>query len=74
MPATFLTISDFIKQEIIEGFKVPPLMVTAIPLAPDPLFGLCSAAFNPLMFFSSMHCPTQSFVYPFFELLQGFTS
>ncbi len=38
-----LTISEFIKQEIIEEFKVPPSMVTAVPLAPDPLFGLCSA-------------------------------
>ena len=38
-----LTISEFIKQEIIEEFKVPPSMVTAVPLAPDPLFGLCTA-------------------------------
>lgn len=38
-----LTISEFIKQEIIEEFKAPPSMVTAVPLAPDPLFGLCSA-------------------------------
>ena len=38
-----LTISEFIKQEIIEEFKIPPSMVTAVPLAPDPLFGLCSA-------------------------------
>lgn len=38
-----LTISEFIKQEIIEEFKVPPSMVTAVPLASDPLFALCSA-------------------------------
>ncbi len=38
-----LTISEFIKQEIIEEFKVPPSMVTAVPLAPDPLFAPCSA-------------------------------
>ncbi len=38
-----LTISEFIKQEIIEEFKVQSSMVTAVPLAPDPLFGLCSA-------------------------------
>ncbi len=37
-----LTISEFIKQEIIEEFKVPTEMVTAIPLAPDPIFGLRS--------------------------------
>ena len=37
-----LTISEFIKQEIIEEFKIPPSMITAVPLAPDPLFGLCS--------------------------------
>ncbi len=34
-----LTISEFIRQEIIEEFNVPPEMVTAVPLAPDPLFG-----------------------------------
>jgi len=33
-----LTISEFIRQEIMDEFKVPPSMVTAIPLAPDPLF------------------------------------
>ncbi len=33
-----LTISEFIRHEIIEEFKVPPEMVTSIPLAPDPLF------------------------------------
>ena len=38
-----LTISEFIRQEIIEEFKVPTEMVTAIPLAPDPIFGLRSA-------------------------------
>jgi glycosyltransferase involved in cell wall biosynthesis len=35
-----LTISEFIRQEIIEELKVPAEMVTAIPLAPDPIFGL----------------------------------
>jgi len=38
-----LTISEFIRQEIIEEFKVPAEMVTTIPLAPDPIFSLCSA-------------------------------
>ena len=38
-----LTISEFIRQEIIEDFKLPPSMVTAIPLAPDPLFASCAA-------------------------------
>ena len=38
-----LTISEFIRQEIIEDFKLPPSMVTAVPLAPDPLFAPCSA-------------------------------
>jgi len=33
-----LTISEFIRQEIIAEFKVPPEMVTAIPLAADPMF------------------------------------
>lgn len=33
-----LTISEFIRQEIIDEFKVSPSMVTAVPLAPDPLF------------------------------------
>ncbi len=37
-----LTISEFIRQEIIDEFKVPPSMVTAVPLAPDPLFVPCS--------------------------------
>ncbi|WDN90737.1 mannosyl-N-acetyl-alpha-D-glucosaminyl-diphospho-ditrans,octacis-undecaprenol 3-alpha-mannosyltransferase / alpha-1,3-rhamnosyltransferase [Desulfosarcina sp. BuS5] len=39
-----LTISEFIRQEIIEEFSIPPEMVTSIPLAPDPVFGLKSAA------------------------------
>ena len=34
-----LTISEFIRQEIIEEFKVPPSMVSTVPLAADPLFG-----------------------------------
>ncbi len=38
-----LTISKFIRQEIIDEFSVPPEMVTAIPLAPDPIFGLRTA-------------------------------
>jgi len=37
-----LTISEFIRQEIIEEFNVSPSMVTSVPLAPDPLFGPCS--------------------------------
>lgn len=37
-----LTISEFIRQEIIDEFKLPPSMVTAVPLAPDPLFAPCS--------------------------------
>lgn len=37
-----LTISEFIRQEIIEEFKVPASMVTSIPLSPDPLFCPCS--------------------------------
>jgi len=36
-----LTISKFIRQEIIDEFKVPASMVTAVPLAPDPLFVPC---------------------------------
>lgn len=36
-----LTISEFIRQEIIDEFKLPPSMVTAVPLAPDPLFAPC---------------------------------
>ena len=39
-----LTISEFIRQEIIAEFKVPPEMVTAIPLAPDPMFSPCNEA------------------------------
>ncbi|CCK79573.1 glycosyltransferase, family I [Desulfobacula toluolica Tol2] len=37
-----LTISEFIRQEIIDEFNLPPSMVTAVPLAPDPLFVPCS--------------------------------
>lgn len=37
-----LTISEFIRQEIIEEFKVPSSMVTSVSLAPDPLFGHCN--------------------------------
>lgn len=37
-----ITISEFIKQEIIDEFNVPASMVTAVPLAPDPLFVPCS--------------------------------
>jgi len=33
-----LTISEYIRQEIIDELKVPPEKVTAIPLAPDPHF------------------------------------
>lgn len=33
-----LTSSEFVKQEVIEEFCLAPSMVTAIPLAPDPLF------------------------------------
>lgn len=33
-----LTISEFVRQEIMDEFKVSPSMVTAVPLAPDPLF------------------------------------
>lgn len=33
-----LTISEFVRQEIIDEFNVPPSMVTAVPLAPDPMF------------------------------------
>jgi alpha-1,3-rhamnosyl/mannosyltransferase len=33
-----LTISEFIRNEIIDEFKVSPAMVTSVPLAPDPLF------------------------------------
>ncbi|MDY0223517.1 MAG: glycosyltransferase family 1 protein [Desulfobacterium sp.] len=38
-----LTISEFIRREIIDEFKISPSMVTAVPLAPDPLFAPCSA-------------------------------
>ncbi len=38
-----LTISEFVRQEIIEEFKLCPSMVTSVPLAPDPLFGPCRA-------------------------------
>jgi alpha-1,3-rhamnosyl/mannosyltransferase len=38
-----LTSCEFIRQEVIEEFKVPPSMVTAVLLAPDPLFGHCNA-------------------------------
>ena len=38
-----LTISEFIRREIIDEFNVPPSMVTAVPLAPDPLFSICPA-------------------------------
>lgn len=34
-----LTISEFIRQEIIEEFKLPPEMVSSVPLAADPVFG-----------------------------------
>lgn len=37
-----LTISEFIRREIIETFHVAPSMVTSIPLAPDPVFTPCS--------------------------------
>ncbi len=37
-----LTISEFIRREIIDEFNVSPSMVTAVPLAPDPLFSVCS--------------------------------
>jgi len=33
-----LTISEFIRQQIISEFKVAPSMVTAVPLAADPVF------------------------------------
>ncbi len=33
-----LTISEFVRQEIIEEFNVSPSMVSSVPLAPDPLF------------------------------------
>ncbi len=34
-----LTISEFIRQEIIDELKLPPEMVSSVPLAPDPIFG-----------------------------------
>ncbi|SMC76624.1 alpha-1,3-rhamnosyl/mannosyltransferase [Desulfocicer vacuolatum DSM 3385] len=37
-----LTISEFIRQEIIEELNVPASQVSAIHLAPDPLFSKCS--------------------------------
>ncbi|MCA1794532.1 MAG: glycosyltransferase family 1 protein, partial [Desulfobacteraceae bacterium] len=37
-----LTISEFIRQEIMDEFKVPPSMVSSVSLAPDPLFAPCS--------------------------------
>jgi len=39
-----LTISEFIRNEIIDEFKVPQSMVTSVPLAPDPLFAPCSGS------------------------------
>ncbi|MDZ7664840.1 MAG: hypothetical protein U5K27_05845 [Desulfotignum sp.] len=36
-----LTISEFIRKEIIDEFKVPASMVSSVPLAPDPLFAPC---------------------------------
>lgn len=33
-----LTISEFIRGEICDTFRLPPESVTAVPLAPDPLF------------------------------------
>jgi alpha-1,3-rhamnosyl/mannosyltransferase len=33
-----LTISEFIRHEIMDEFKVPPSRVSSVPLAPDPLF------------------------------------
>jgi alpha-1,3-rhamnosyl/mannosyltransferase len=37
-----LTISEFIRREIMDELNVQPAMVTAVPLAPDPLFVPCS--------------------------------
>lgn len=34
-----LTISEFIRKEIIEEFNIPPKKVSSVPLAPDPVFG-----------------------------------
>jgi alpha-1,3-rhamnosyl/mannosyltransferase len=39
-----LTISEFIRREIIDEFKVPESMVSSVPLAPDPLFSPCTPA------------------------------
>jgi len=36
--AHILTISEYIRSEIMEEFRIPPEMVTAVPLAPDPHF------------------------------------
>ncbi len=33
-----LTISEFVRREIMEEFKVPGYMVSSVPLAPDPVF------------------------------------
>jgi len=38
-----LTISEFIRKEIMDEFKVPPSMVSSVPLAPDPLFAPSSS-------------------------------
>jgi len=37
-----LTISEFIRREIMDEFRVPGHMVSSVPLAPDPLFSPCS--------------------------------
>jgi alpha-1,3-rhamnosyl/mannosyltransferase len=37
-----LTISEFIRQEIMDEFKVPASRVSSVPLAPDPLFAPAS--------------------------------
>ena len=37
--AHILTISEFIRREIIEEFGFPPEKVSTVPLAPDPIFG-----------------------------------
>jgi alpha-1,3-rhamnosyl/mannosyltransferase len=36
--AHILTISEYVRREILEEFRLPERMVTAIPLAPDPHF------------------------------------
>jgi glycosyltransferase involved in cell wall biosynthesis len=36
-----LTISDFIRREIIDEFNISPSMVSSVPLAPDPQFVPC---------------------------------